>query len=81
MRENLRHPAFGEVRIAVEEIAGDCEIQDAVAEELESLVGGGAVGRPVRMREDTLEPLPGERLDQVPELVRFSGRRAAIGAL
>jgi len=67
--------------VAVEEVAGDGEIQDAVAQELEPFVGGGAVGRPVRMRKDLIESLPGERLDQVLELVRFSRRRAAIGAL
>src|SRR6266542_322621 len=78
VREDLRHPALGEVRVAVEEVAGDGEIQDAVAEELEPFVGGGAVGRPVRMRKDLIESLPWERLDQVLELVRFSRRRAAI---
>jgi hypothetical protein len=38
VREDLRHPALGKVRVAVKEVAGDGEIQDAVAEELEPFV-------------------------------------------
>jgi hypothetical protein len=63
------------------EIVRNGEVENAVAEELEPLVRRRGVGCPVGMSEDVLEPLRRKRLDQVLELVRFAGRRAATGAL
>jgi hypothetical protein len=46
----------------------DRELEDAVAEELESLVRGAALARPRRVGEDGLRQLRRERLDQVREI-------------
>ena len=73
VRADLRHPPLGEVREAVVELPRDRELEDAVAEELEALVRGRPVGRPRRVREDVVEALLGQRLDQAPELRRGPG--------
>jgi hypothetical protein len=67
VRADLREPALGELRVAEIQLAGDRELEDAVAEELEPLVRRGAIGRPGRVGEDVLEPLLRERLDQALE--------------
>ena len=46
----------------------DRELEDAVAEELEPLVRGAAVGRPRRMGEDRLGELRRELVDQLREV-------------
>jgi hypothetical protein len=68
VRADLREPALGEVREALVEGAGDGELEDAVAEELQPLVRRGAVGRPRGVREDGLEARRRERVDQALEL-------------
>jgi len=45
----------------------DGELEDAVAEELEALVGGDPVVRPRGMSEDRLRRLVGQRVDQPDE--------------
>jgi hypothetical protein len=47
----------------------DGELEDAVAEELEPLVGGATVARPRRVREDVLRRLRRERVDQLREVL------------
>jgi hypothetical protein len=81
VRADLREPALGRVRVAVVQLLRDRELEDAVAEELEPLVRGSAVGRPRRMGEDVLDPLARQRVDQAAEVGRVAGRRrAATGA-
>jgi hypothetical protein len=46
----------------------DRELEDAVAEELEPLVGGATVARPRRMGEDVLRQIRRERVDQLREV-------------
>ena len=67
MRPNLRQLTFRVVREALVELAGDRELEDAVAQELEPFVRRPTVGRPRRVREDVLQPLRRERLDQALE--------------
>jgi hypothetical protein len=43
---------------------GNRELEDAVAEELEALVGDGALRRPRRVRVDLVRPLCGQRIDE-----------------
>jgi len=71
VRTHLRHPPLGELREAVEEVARDGELQHRVAEELEALVGEGAVGGPRRMREDRLRALGRKLVDQLPKTSRL----------
>jgi hypothetical protein len=52
----------------LEQRVGDCELEDAVAEELEPLVRGAALARPRRVREDGLRQLGRERVDQLCEV-------------
>jgi hypothetical protein len=81
VRADLREPPLGGVRVPVVQLLRDRELEDAVAQELEALVGGGAVGRPGRVREDVLEPLARQPLDQRAEPAGIAGRRgAATGA-
>ena len=47
---------------------GDRELEDAVAEELEPLVGGAPLAGPRRVREDGLRQLRRERVDQLREV-------------
>jgi hypothetical protein len=51
-----------------EERVRNGELEDAVAEELEPLVGRATVARPRRVREDGLRQLRRERVDQLPEV-------------
>ena len=67
VRADLRQPALGEVGVVVVERARDRELEHAVAEELEPLVRGRTIGRPGRVREDVLEPLLGQPVDQAVE--------------
>jgi hypothetical protein len=46
----------------------DRELEDAVTEELEPLVGGAAVARPRRVGEDRVGELRRERVDQLREV-------------
>jgi hypothetical protein len=46
----------------------DCQLEDAVAEELEPLVRVGALARPRRVREDGLSQVRRERVDQLREV-------------
>ena len=78
MRADLGELPLREVRVALEQLAGDGELEDAVAEELEALVRRRAIGRPGGMRQDMLEVLRREPVDQLLE-VGF-GRCLAIGA-
>jgi hypothetical protein len=55
---------------AVEDGTRDRELEDAVAEELEPLVRRRPLVRPRRVREDLLQPLPREGVDQPRQLVR-----------
>jgi len=66
----LRQPALGRAPEAVEDRAGDGELEDAVPEEFEALVRGRALVRPRGVREDVLEPVARELVDQAPELAR-----------
>jgi hypothetical protein len=65
---DLGETPFREVREAVVERLRDRELEHAVAEELEALVRGGAVGRPGRVREDGLQPRDRQRLEQALQL-------------
>jgi hypothetical protein len=80
VRADLRQPALRQLRIAVVERAGDRQLEDAVAEELEPLVRGRPIGRPRRMRERVVDPLRGQLLDQPYESASVAGRRLATGA-
>jgi hypothetical protein len=51
-----------------EERVCDGQLEDAVAEELEPLVGGATVARPRRVREDVLRQLRRELVDQLREV-------------
>jgi hypothetical protein len=54
--------------MTVVERVRDGELKHAVAEELEPLVGGAALARPGRVREDGLRQLRRERVDQLREV-------------
>src|SRR5207302_997896 len=68
VRADLGEPPFGEVREAVVQRLRDRELEHAVAKKLEALVRRRAVGRPGRVREDGLEPLDRQRLEQALQL-------------
>jgi hypothetical protein len=53
--------------MAVVQRVRDRELEDAVAEELEPLVRGGALARPRGVGEDGLRQLRRERVDQLCE--------------
>jgi hypothetical protein len=55
---------LGEVWVAIVELPRDRELEHAVAQKLEALVGRSAVGGPRGMGEDVLEPLGGQLVDQ-----------------
>ena len=74
VRADLRQPPFGGSGEAVEDRARDRELEDAVAQELETFVRVGAVLDPRGVREHLLEPLGGELRDQAAELVGPGGR-------
>ena len=76
MGANLREPSLGRVTEAVVDRARDRELEDAVAEEFEALVRGGPLVRPGRVREDLIEALRRQLLDQPAELFRSIRKRA-----
>jgi hypothetical protein len=75
---NLRQPALRQIRIAVVERPSDGELEDAVAEELQPLVGVGAVGRPRRVRERGVEQRLRQPRDQRLESARVAGLRDVV---
>ena len=77
---DLREPPLGCVGEAVVQRPRDRELEHRVAEELEPLVGGRAVGRPRRVREDVVAPLGGKGFDQARERAPFPRAVAATGA-
>jgi hypothetical protein len=64
VRPDLRELSLGEVRVALVELARNGELENAVAQELQALVGRRAVRRPRRVREDVLQALRRELEDQ-----------------
>ena len=70
MGADLREASLGRRTEPVEDRAGDGELEDAVAQELQALVRVGAVFRPGGVREDLLEPVGGQLRDQPTELGR-----------
>ena len=70
---HLREPALVEVRVTRVERVRDRELEDAVAEELEPLVGRGTIARPRGVREDWLRQLRRERVDQLREFPGVRG--------
>ena len=70
MRADLGEPPFRCVSEAIEHSARDRELEDAVAQELEPLVRGGAVLRPRGVLEDLLQPVRRQLADQPAELGR-----------
>jgi hypothetical protein len=67
VRADLREPPLRQIRVPEVELARDGEFEDAVAQKLESLVGGCAVVGPGGVGENVFEPLLGQRVDQAPE--------------
>jgi hypothetical protein len=65
---DLRQAALRRLPEAVEDGPRDRELENAVAQELEALVGGGPVVRPGRVREDLLETRSRKLGDQAAEL-------------
>jgi hypothetical protein len=59
--------------MALVEGVRDRKLEDAVAEELEPLVGRAAVARPGCVREDGLRQLRRERVDQLREVSGVRG--------
>ena len=74
VRTHLREPAFRELGMARVERVRHRELEDAVAEEFETLVRGGALGRPRRVCECRRCRCGRQQVDQVRELP------AALGA-
>ena len=64
MRPDLRELSFAEVGVSLVELPRNRELEDAVPEKLEPLVGRRAVRRPRRVREDVLQALGRELVDQ-----------------
>ena len=78
VRADLRQPALRQVRIAVVERPRNGELEDAVAEELEPLVRGRALGRPRRMGERIVDQLRREPFDQGRKSSGFPRLGAAV---
>jgi hypothetical protein len=76
VRADLGQTSLGGRTEAVEDRAGDRELEDAVPEELEALVRLRAIFRPGRVGEDLLEPARRQLPDQAAELGRPGVRRA-----
>jgi hypothetical protein len=74
---DLGQAALREVLVTVVQGPSDGELENAVPEELEPLVGRRPVGRPRGMREDVVEPLSRETVDQPAEV---TGGGMATGA-
>src|SRR6185437_13697819 len=67
VRADLREAPLGEVGVALVELARHRELENAVTEELQPLVGGGPVDGPGRVRIDLLRPRVGQIFDQLPK--------------
>ena len=67
VRADLREPPLGRLREAVVQRPRDRKLEHRVPEELQALVGRGAVGRPGGVREDLLAALRGKGVDQARE--------------
>ena len=80
MRPNLRQPALRKIRKPLEERVCDGELEDAVPEKLEPLVGGRPVGRPRGVRERIGRPLRGQLVDQPRKTAGLPVRGLATGA-
>ena len=80
VRADLRQPTLGELRVAVVQVPGDRELEDAVAEELQALVRGRPVRRPRGVREDLLLPFRRERADQLGQAPDVACLGVATGA-
>ena len=80
MSSDLRKPPFRSLSEAVVEGACDRELEHAVAEKLEPLVGFGTVIGPRGMREDLLEPSRRKLGDQSAELVQPGRVGLSFGA-
>jgi hypothetical protein len=70
VRADLREPALGQVRKPLVQRPGDGQLEDAVAEKFQPLVGIAPVGRPRGVRERVVEP-PSRKL--VDEQRKLSG--------
>ena len=70
MRTDLREATLRGCAEPVEHRSRDRELENAVAQELEPLVGLGAVLRPGRVREHLREPFGRQLRDEAAELVR-----------
>jgi hypothetical protein len=68
MRTSLRKLALTVVRVALVQGARNGELEDAVPQELQSLVGVGALLGPRGMREDPAEPVGRKSRDQAAEV-------------
>ena len=68
MCADLGEPPFRRIREPVEDGPRNRELEDAVAQELETLVGRGPLVRPRSMREDEVEARGRKRRDQPAEL-------------
>jgi hypothetical protein len=77
---DLRQPALGEIGIPLVERPCDGELEDAVPEELEPLVGLRSIRRPRRVGEGVVEPLGGQPPDQARKSCGFPRLRATTGA-
>jgi hypothetical protein len=75
---DLREPALGRLAEAVVDRAGDRELEDAVAEELEPLVRVRPVVRPGRVLEDLFEAFGRKLGDQPSELTWPLAVRAGV---
>jgi hypothetical protein len=64
VRPDLRQLTLGELGVPLVELPRDRQLEDAVAQELEALVGGRTIRRPGRVREDVLQALRRELEDQ-----------------
>jgi hypothetical protein len=70
---DLRELPLAEIRVPVEERAGDRQLEHAVAEEFEPLVRRGPLRGPGGVRVDLLRLLFGQLLDQAPERLDPTG--------
>ena len=70
MRADLREPTLGGRAEAVEDSPRDRQLEDAVTQELEPLVGVGTILRPGGVREYVRLPVVRQLRDQSAELGR-----------
>jgi len=69
-----------QIRKALVERTGDRELQNAVPEKLQPLVGGRPVGSPRRVRERVVRPLGGQLVDQPLKTAELGVLSLATGA-